>query len=81
MGKRTVYVVIARRWGDPESHAYLVGVYEKKHAALEAAEKEADWRGGKYGCEVIAAPVEPEWSDNDGKAYIKRAELRFGAKP
>lgn len=58
--KRNTYTVHAYRWGDRELHSYLVGVYSKKHAALNAAEAETEWRGGKYECEVL------EWLP-DGK--------------
>ena len=51
--KRNIYTVHAYRWGDRELHSYSVGVYSKKHSALKAAEDEAEWRGGKYECEVI----------------------------
>lgn len=53
MSKPTVYTVRACRWGDRETHSYIVGVYSKKHAALKAAETEEQWRGGKYECEVL----------------------------
>lgn len=48
-----IYTVHAYRWGDRELHSYSVGVYPKKHAALQAAEAETEYRGGKYECEVI----------------------------
>lgn len=50
--KKRVYTVRACRWGDQETHSYIVGVYDKKHAALKAAESEENYRGGKYECEV-----------------------------
>ena len=58
--KRKIYTVHAYRWGDKQLHSYLFGVYSKKHAALNAAEEETEYRGGKYTCEVI------EWIP-DGK--------------
>jgi hypothetical protein len=62
MAKKKVYTVHAFRWGDKEQHSYLVGVFSKKHAALKEAEKEEDWRGGKYECEVL------EWEIDNGIA-------------
>ena len=47
-----IYTVTAFRWGDTENHSYIVGVYPKKQAAINAANDEAQWRGGKYECEV-----------------------------
>lgn len=60
--KQTVYTVHAYRWGDPEMHSYIVGVYTKKQAALNAATTEEEYRGGKYECEVL------EWVMNEGRA-------------
>lgn len=62
MAKPLVYTVRACRWGDKESHSYIVGVYSKKAAALKAAQTERDYRGGKYECEVI------EWTLDSGCA-------------
>ena len=60
--KQTVYTVHACRWGDTETHSYIVGVYAKKQAALNAATTEEEYRGGKYECEVL------EWVMNEGCA-------------
>lgn len=60
--KPKVYTVHAYRWGDRELHSYSVGVYSKKHAALDAAKTEENYRGGKYECEVL------EWTLDDGIA-------------
>ena len=54
-----IYTVHAYRFGDRGRHSYSVGVYPKKHAAIECAESEMDWRGGKYYCEVL------KWSIGD----------------
>jgi len=58
--KKYIYTVRACRWGDRETHSYIVGVYSKKHAAQKAATEEENWRGGKYQCEVI------EWELGSG---------------
>jgi len=60
--KQKVYTVRACRWGDIESHSYIVGVYPKKHAAQQAAQTEEEWRGGKYECEIL------EWILGEGIA-------------
>jgi len=60
--KQTVYTVHACRWGDTETHSYIVGVYAEKQAALNAAIMEEEYRGGKYECEVL------EWVMNVGRA-------------
>lgn len=51
--KRYIYTVRSCRWGDRETHSYIVGVYEDKHSAQQAAENEEQWRGGKYECEIL----------------------------
>ena len=58
--KQTVYTVRACRWGDRETHSYIVGVYAKKHGAQKAAKIEEEWRGGKYECEIL------EWILGEG---------------
>lgn len=63
--KRNIYTVHAYRWGDRELHSYLVGVYTKKQAALKVAREEAEWRGGKYECEVIEWI--PDGKNEDGR--------------
>jgi len=53
-----VYVVTAYRWGDKESHSYVVGAYNNSGRATCAAEVEEDFRGGKYSCEVVEIIVD-----------------------
>ena len=50
--KNKVYTVHAFRWGDREKHSYILGIYTKKSMAIESAEYEENWRGGKYSCEI-----------------------------
>ena len=58
--KNKIYSVRACRWGDRDTHSYMVGVYSKKSKALKAAEIEEDYRGGKYECEI------QEWNIDKG---------------
>lgn len=54
MTKQTfVYIVHARRWGSDQTHNYIVGVYSNAKAAINAAEREEEQRGGKYACDVM----------------------------
>ena len=42
------YVTRMLRFGDPERHSYIIGVYSSlAHAKLAGAVEES-WRGGKY---------------------------------
>jgi hypothetical protein len=68
--KPVIYVVIAYRWGSQESHSYLVGCNTKKSKAIKMAEKEADYRGGKYDCWVYETDVDWEWNDEYGNKKI-----------
>lgn len=49
-----IYVVEALRFGERESHTYLVGAYRTKKSAKLAAKAEEAWRGGKYECVITA---------------------------
>ena len=49
---KPIYVVHAMRWGDCETHNYIVSATLKYNEALNIAKKEEIGRGGKYGCEV-----------------------------
>ena len=64
-----IYVVMAYRWNNQENHSYLVGCNTKKAKAIEIAEKEADYRGGKYSCWVYETDM--NWSWNDGAIHKK----------
>ena len=77
--KKYIYTVRACRWGDRETHSYIVGVYSKKHAAQKAATEEENWRGGKYQCEVIEWELGSENSDGSpgmpGKVIMQLPEI------
>lgn len=59
------YAVIARRFGDMEKHSYLVGVYNDYDLAVESAECETTWRGGKYKCYVHKCNIKDRWNTNN----------------
>lgn len=47
-----VYTVLARRWGSPDGHTYLVGTTTTYEGALELGKTEEYLRGGKYEAEI-----------------------------
>lgn len=47
-----VYVVHAKRWGENETHNYIVTATTREIDAFAAAEFTELQRGGKYGCEI-----------------------------
>lgn len=48
-----LFVTEMLRWGDEESHHYIVGVYSTLATAKLAGEAEATWRGGKYEYRIV----------------------------
>lgn len=52
-----VWVVVAYRYGMRDAHSYVVGAYSNEDAANAAARGECEYRGGKYGCEVVVCPL------------------------
>jgi hypothetical protein len=53
-----VYTVLARRWGSPEGHTYLVGTASTYEGALELGKTEEYLRGGKYKSEILRGYLE-----------------------
>ena len=43
-----VFIVIGYRYANKEKHSYPVGVYHSDAQAIDVAEKQTDYRGGKY---------------------------------
>jgi len=43
-----IYVVMARRWGEEETHSYICGWSPNACDACDIADDEAERRGGKY---------------------------------
>lgn len=43
-----LYITEMLRWGETETHHYIVGVYSTFKQAELAGEAEKTWRGGKY---------------------------------
>ena len=47
-----VFVVKMNRYGNPEKHSYILGIYENVSSAHYAGTIEEYWRGGKYRKEI-----------------------------
>jgi hypothetical protein len=56
----TVWVVTMRRWGDPEMHSYVVGVYSSKRLAEYSGKDEREYRGGKYEADIKAFKLDAD---------------------
>ena len=70
MSKNEVYIVIANRVFS--THSYVVGIYDKKHAAQVAVDKEDDYRGGKYECAIDEWIINEDIAGKNVHDYPKR---------
>lgn len=59
-----LYVVTAYRFGDKERHSYVVGAFTNEDLAMQVANSEEDFRGGKYSCRVLKVIV--DYYDDQG---------------
>lgn len=73
-----IFVVTAYRWGQRNAHSYVVGAFADFEKAKACAIAHVDYRGGKYGCEVVAAGEWTEDSDNSGKQVFYVESPYFG---
>ena len=57
-----VYVVEMLRWGDPENHHYLIGVFSNLQKALEAGIENEQYRGGcgKYQPRISECAIDDD---------------------
>jgi hypothetical protein len=51
-----IYITEMLRWGDTETHHYIIGAYTTESLATYYGEVEKTWRGGKYEYRIV--PVE-----------------------
>jgi hypothetical protein len=66
-----LYVVEALRWGIPEDHSYIVGIFSSKEQAEKVSLAEELYRGGKYKCKIeehILDHVNEEYTDSEDYA-------------
>ena len=49
-----LYALEMLRWGDVETHHYMVGVYSTYAQAEIAGDVEKTWRAGKYEPRIVA---------------------------
>lgn len=65
-----IFVVEALRWGSRENHSYVAGCCSTIEKAEEIKDKEEQYRGGKYECEIreyILDETHEEKSDRQDK--------------
>lgn len=66
---KKIYVVTARKWGDNETHNYVVGVFLDMEVAKSVADSHCQYRGGKYSL-VVEEGNEGEYNE-DANHYVK----------
>ncbi|MFW5847436.1 MAG: hypothetical protein ACOCVF_00760 [bacterium] len=49
---QNIFVVTAYRWGEKDSHCYIIGASNDLDEAKTWADKHTAYRGGKYACIV-----------------------------
>lgn len=62
-----LYIVTMRRWGDDESHNYVLGAFSDQEKALEAGDIERTYRGCKYEPKITECEIDS--SDEDKRKY------------
>ena len=67
--KVKIWVVIAYRFGENSNHSYTVGIFSKKHKAIECADSHCSYRGLKYSCCVEECTMDT--FDNNSDSYSK----------
>ena len=68
-----VYIVLARRFGNSETHAYVVGAFDNIDLANKHADSEESYRGGKYSCEIVKCELNTEDS-----SIVRNSESTVG---
>jgi|GEM_PF-3491937 len=72
-----VWVVVAYRYGMRDLHSYVVGAYSSEEAARAGAAGEMDYRGGKYGCEVVKCEVQAAYQEGDAPKQTHYVESPY----
>lgn len=63
-----IFVTIMHRWGDPDNHTYVLGVFTSEEEAERYGQMEHQYRGNKYD------PVVKAFTVNDPKLLEKYKE-------
>ena len=71
------YIVEALRWGDRESHSYIVGLYSDLTRAKSAADDHTVYRGGKYSCQVFQCGMDENLSTDWSSSLLYQTKCAF----
>ena len=69
-----MFVVEMLRWGDRESHSYIIGIFSTKDLAESAAKAEQIWRDNKY--EYTISEFNVDLYPKDKVEYYKKLKSR-----
>lgn len=64
-----VYVVTMRRWGDCETHNYVLGVYSNYADAVHYGDVEKIWRAGKYEPHIVYKTLDEPLAEEQIQNY------------
>jgi hypothetical protein len=53
-----IYIVEMMRWGENDTHHYILGAYTNYHKAKFIGNAEKSWRGGKYEYKITAVKLD-----------------------
>lgn len=71
-----LYMVLMRRYGDPDGHTYPIGLFADLPAAEREGEREAEYRGGKYTPEIRLVPVGVSAAESGASFQVVKAAER-----
>ena len=78
---KPIFIVLARRWGEDETHCYLAGWARTLRSAKTIAQAEHDRRGGKYvGVVYEASPGSRAWASRFGEVWRTKGVSGGGGK-
>ncbi len=66
-----IYITEMLRWGEEETHHYIIGAYSTDVQAEFAGEVEKTWRGGKYDYRVIEVVLDQPTDDDKWKYHMQ----------
>jgi hypothetical protein len=68
-----IYIVEALRWGERETHSYILGCWDNLEAAKKAADDHVEYRGGKYNCIVHQCNLNSEMDSDQSGSILYQA--------
>lgn len=58
-----IYVTEMLRWGEDETHHYIIGAFDNKKTAEQYGDAHKSYRGGKYEYRVVAIELNSQEQD------------------